>query len=227
MASYRDTEQLITEVQTRPILWDSTMEDYKDKNAKVEAWLNVCRAIDEDFEEKGKTEQNYIGKEIQARWKSIRDSYIKDCKRFKSESKSGAAPSRRYLFSEHLSFLGKVIGSRAAANGLPSPQGAAATESAPPSASNGDPTATAEPSEKRRKLPLDDKRLCHLEDRHHCQQQQHDDDRDFFMSMLPAVRTLNEHQKLSFRIQVLQMLQKIKAEQSSRSASMSKPPPDQ
>lgn len=117
-------------------------------------------------------------KEIQARWESIRDSYTEDCRKVKSEIASGATPSRRYIF-EQLSFLSNVVGSRTAAGGLPYPQSTDATEGTPQKAVNGD--SISEPSGKRRRWHSD---------RHQCQQQQPGDDRDFFMSLLPAVRTL-------------------------------------
>ncbi|XP_027226862.2 uncharacterized protein [Penaeus vannamei] len=222
MAYYRDSERLIHEMSKRPLLWDSTAEAYSHKAGKAEAWASVYRALYDDYGDKSKAEQSNLGKEIQARWKSIRDSYIKDCRKVRSEAATGAPPSRRYIFFEQLSFLNKVIGRKAASGGLPSPPSPDATEDAPQKALNGD--SSSEPSvKKKRRQGLDPEAGCPSEDRLQCQLQQPDDDRDFFMSMLPAVRTLSEDQKLSFRIHILQTLQRIKAGQSLHSAGVSKP----
>ncbi|KOB65838.1 hypothetical protein OBRU01_16881 [Operophtera brumata] len=37
-----DPEQLITLVQERGVLWDKTLNDYKDKHLKIAAWREVC-----------------------------------------------------------------------------------------------------------------------------------------------------------------------------------------
>lgn len=57
-----DVEQLIFEVQERPILWDTSSELYKDKNKKIIAWIDVCSIIDKKFTEKSKEDQEVIGK---------------------------------------------------------------------------------------------------------------------------------------------------------------------
>jgi hypothetical protein len=43
------TEQLISEVEKRPVLWNMFDESYKDKNKKNEAWLNVTSALNENY----------------------------------------------------------------------------------------------------------------------------------------------------------------------------------
>jgi hypothetical protein len=43
------TEQLISEVEKRPVLWNTSDESYKDRNKKNEVWLKVTSALYEDF----------------------------------------------------------------------------------------------------------------------------------------------------------------------------------
>lgn len=57
-----ETEQLISEVEKRPVLWDTSNEDYKDRNKKNEAWLNVTSALYDNFSNNTETEKKVIGK---------------------------------------------------------------------------------------------------------------------------------------------------------------------
>jgi len=43
-----ETEQLISEVEKRPVLWNTSDESYKDRK-KNEAWLNVTSALHENL----------------------------------------------------------------------------------------------------------------------------------------------------------------------------------
>lgn len=47
---YIDQEVLINCVEIRPILWDKTLEIYKDKIAKAAAWREICVILKEDFQ---------------------------------------------------------------------------------------------------------------------------------------------------------------------------------
>lgn len=40
-----DTERLITEVHLRPELWDLSSVFYKDRDAKISAWQEVCKEL--------------------------------------------------------------------------------------------------------------------------------------------------------------------------------------
>ena len=60
--AYHNTEELISEVEKRPALWDPSKEEYKNKNKKEEAWLEVCRSIYQNYEEKTYEEKKQIGK---------------------------------------------------------------------------------------------------------------------------------------------------------------------
>ena len=46
--SYHDIEHMILEIRNRPIIWDSSMNEYKNKNRKNNAWEEVCMALKGD-----------------------------------------------------------------------------------------------------------------------------------------------------------------------------------
>ena len=50
MTLFHDTELLILEIQNRPVLWNCHLEDYKNKKKKSDAWIEVCTAMNPDFE---------------------------------------------------------------------------------------------------------------------------------------------------------------------------------
>lgn len=55
-----NVENLISLVQNRPVLWDKTLEIYKDKNLRTAGWREICIILNEDFEEmEEKNRQDY------------------------------------------------------------------------------------------------------------------------------------------------------------------------
>ena len=47
-----DTEVLITEVQSRSVLWDPGNEDYKNRDLRNKTWEEICKNIIPTFEKK-------------------------------------------------------------------------------------------------------------------------------------------------------------------------------
>lgn len=64
MAIEIDNELLITLVEQRPVLWDKTAEDYKNRNKTLEGWKQVCRILKDNYDELSEKEQNEIGKDF-------------------------------------------------------------------------------------------------------------------------------------------------------------------
>lgn len=59
---YVEQEVLINCVESRPVLWDKTLEIYKDKIAKTAAWREICGILKEDFEAMEQKERQEFGK---------------------------------------------------------------------------------------------------------------------------------------------------------------------
>lgn len=57
-----DPEQLITLVQERGVLWDKTLNDYKDKHLKIAAWREVCCVLIPEFDNLDEKERQSCGK---------------------------------------------------------------------------------------------------------------------------------------------------------------------
>ncbi|XP_064101828.1 uncharacterized protein LOC135212388 [Macrobrachium nipponense] len=201
MPDYLDIELLIGEVERRPVLWDNSSEDYKDKDKKAQAWAEVCQVLIEGYEERDATEKINIGKDVQSKWRNVRDSYAKNIKK-QNETKrgSGAVRPRRYIFSEQLSFLKRVVSSRATPDHT---SGDASSEDAPQdfaAAAAGQSIVSLEDSSVIQSMEV-------------LEQQETDDDKDFLMSLLPLVKSLDADDKLHFRMQVMQVLMDFKGGQ--------------
>lgn len=57
-----NTELLISLVEERPVIWDKTLNLYKDKKSKESAWKEICVALNKDFEELEQKQRQNFGK---------------------------------------------------------------------------------------------------------------------------------------------------------------------
>ncbi|PNF21224.1 hypothetical protein B7P43_G04197 [Cryptotermes secundus] len=113
-------ELLITLVGERPVLWDNSSEEYKDRRLTLQAWKDVCPHLKEDFETLGDKERNDIGKLVIKKWANIMDNWMKCHKKLNEEQKSGSGAKRRkYLFYKELRFLTKIATHRQTTSNMP------------------------------------------------------------------------------------------------------------
>ena len=57
-----DNELLIHLVQESPVLWDKTLETFKDRIATRNAWYEVCLHLRNDFDKLEDSKKNSFGK---------------------------------------------------------------------------------------------------------------------------------------------------------------------
>jgi len=62
MAENIDAEVLISLTEARPVLWDKTLDAFKDRIATRNAWREVCLELKPDFEEFEDSAKNAFGK---------------------------------------------------------------------------------------------------------------------------------------------------------------------
>lgn len=62
MANYIDMELLISEVEKRPALWDTSDEDYKDKNKENLIWNEICSCLFENYDTIPEIQQKFAGR---------------------------------------------------------------------------------------------------------------------------------------------------------------------
>ncbi|XP_075539188.1 uncharacterized protein LOC142573835 [Dermacentor variabilis] len=92
-------DKLISAVQIRGIIWDCGRQDYKDQRKKAAAWAEIIADIGTDPE----------GSNVQARWKSLRDTFRKKYRVWKDGAPSGSGASEskhvRWPYFHQLMFL--------------------------------------------------------------------------------------------------------------------------
>lgn len=57
-----DTENVISEVRLNPPLWDLSCNEYKERDAKIKAWQEVCQAVVQNYNDMPDNEKKVIGK---------------------------------------------------------------------------------------------------------------------------------------------------------------------
>lgn len=55
-------ELLITLIQERPVIWDKTIDDYKNKRLKYDSWKEIFIHFQPTFEDLSGDEKNKFGK---------------------------------------------------------------------------------------------------------------------------------------------------------------------
>ncbi|CAH0697702.1 unnamed protein product [Spodoptera exigua] len=101
---------IITEVKKRPCLFDTNDPNYGDRAEKARSWEEVCSCVVPGWAALGPPEKFAAGKEVQKRWRSIRDSYTKTYRQGKCVLPEQCPPgSRRYQYHHQMSFLLKAL----------------------------------------------------------------------------------------------------------------------
>ncbi|KAL2096928.1 hypothetical protein ACEWY4_006135 [Coilia grayii] len=102
-------ETLIVAVSGNPVIYDTTLPTYKHVDLKRDAWLKVAQLV-------GRPED-----ECRKRWKSLRDQFVRERKKCREASRSGAGgntpPKWRYMAI--MGFLSPFIEGRPTTSSLP------------------------------------------------------------------------------------------------------------
>ncbi|CAH1984562.1 unnamed protein product [Acanthoscelides obtectus] len=237
-----DVELFIDAIEKRPSLWDSSSGDYKNRQLKRDDWKEVCEIVIQKFGEKDEKERQEIGREVQLKWKSLRDAYVRTIRQSKGK-KSGASAKavKTYIYAKQLGFLRKVTGSRQTESSLPSTS-REGQEDMDVSKDINDMQSTSSdvqhtqfdsqmetgrtPSRstlyRRKKSDLESKLASYI-DSHNRQpalaiqsQPQETDDMAFFRSLQASLDTLTPNEKLNFRIEVMQLLSRYTNKQPNQ-----------
>ncbi|XP_018564067.1 uncharacterized protein LOC108905601 [Anoplophora glabripennis] len=210
-------EQFIEAVKRRPALWDSHSEDYKDRVMKKDGWLEVCQIMCPKFADKTEQERAQIGRDIQLKWKNLRDAYVRHI-RMKMDRSKKSKPIRSYIYYNQMSFLRRVINPRARSGesrfGSTSKTNVKVEEDEEEAEltqedllemvehDENSEIATPGLDEEEELITNVDPLLPEVVEN----ELQDNDDMNFFKSLLPTLQTLRTEQKLKFRIDVMELL---------------------
>ncbi|KAK9873249.1 hypothetical protein WA026_021738 [Henosepilachna vigintioctopunctata] len=113
-----DPALLIEEVKKRPLLYDSRV-GVVTTEARRSTWFEVSEIFIQNFPYMTPVEKENISREMQAKWKSLRDSYRRTIRIEERDRRLGITPGRRskYYYFEQLNFLAEHCGPKGASRG--------------------------------------------------------------------------------------------------------------
>ncbi|XP_050297251.1 uncharacterized protein LOC126736763 [Anthonomus grandis grandis] len=101
-----DTERIIVEVEKRPALYNNELKEYSDKNAKEKLWTEVCANVIPKWHELSGAERKDRGKEVQKKWKNLKDCFARElAAQKKIRCGEPAKKRRKYIYFDALLFL--------------------------------------------------------------------------------------------------------------------------
>ncbi|XP_054262823.1 uncharacterized protein LOC128986462 [Macrosteles quadrilineatus] len=208
-----DCEVIISEVEKYSILYNKCEENYKNRNARVEAWKNVTAGIvgEDRFEELDEEKLDEIGKEIQKKWKALRDAYFRSLKTQTLKSGRGASKRRPYPYQQQMSFLQPVIANRQTSDNMVVEEEDVNALEVECQTEDSAPPVFKKPKSKPKKEDSESQLFDILEVAHSSNptpgSSDDDDNKLFLLSILPKMRQLSDDVSFEFRIKVMQCLQ--------------------
>ncbi|XP_032664068.1 uncharacterized protein LOC116840870 isoform X2 [Odontomachus brunneus] len=105
-----DTEKFIEEIERRPAIYDVSRGEYNDRNAKMNAWDEVCQVMVPNWARLTDEERNVEEKNLRGKWRNIRDYFMKELKLQKSQQTGPAGRKRKkYMYFDRLMFLMPMV----------------------------------------------------------------------------------------------------------------------
>ncbi|KOB69841.1 hypothetical protein OBRU01_16111 [Operophtera brumata] len=210
-----DPEQLITLVQERGVLWDKTLNDYKDKHLKIAAWREVCCVLIPEFDNLDEKERQSCGKLVSTKWSNLRDAWTRSNKNEVKKSGAGAKLTKPYIYKEQMSFLQKV----AEPNRTHDSVKKRPTDTSPEASAANSTDINSElllPSTSKKPKTLDDNISQFLDSRLQSDRSNEHPMLSFFKGVLPNIASFDDNETLEFQSGVLSLIQNIKKQRESR-----------
>ncbi|CAL1295340.1 unnamed protein product [Larinioides sclopetarius] len=198
MKHHLDNERLINEVQKYPNLFDKRCSNFHSRELKKIAWMAVCKnVIGEKWDHMDETTRYKVGKEIQYRWKNLKDCFMRYLR--SSDTRKGKNP---YLYHKQMNFLVPVYGQSKTTGSM---NGDDSIHNSEASTAKADETSIVLSScmPTKRKMDSVEKEVLEVPQ---ANMEQKDDDEMFLLSQLSKIKKMNKHNKLQFQMQFLQLV---------------------
>lgn len=111
---YIEVNGLIAAVSHQPAIWDARDPSYMDRLKRSHAWERVCQEVTEDWDDLHTKTKDRRLKDLQTRWRSLKDCYRRELQQQRKAEKSGGPALKRktYLYFRQLHFLKPVLEAR-------------------------------------------------------------------------------------------------------------------
>ncbi|GLV42540.1 uncharacterized protein CBL_03278 [Carabus blaptoides fortunei] len=208
--SYFDSETFITEVEKRPALYNKTLPEFRDKNTREKLWSEVSETVVPNWNQLDLKEKRIKCQDVQRKWRNIRDHFRRELNmQKKTRSKIGQRKRRKYLYFDQLLFLLPTLQKRVTSGNV-----------SPPGSDDEDfqleqVESTMEVSFRDETIKVSDtkrqKKQVNSEDvsKSTCKSEEIDEDKYFLMSLLPSFGKFDEQEKLTAKVEFLQVIQRI------------------
>ncbi|KAG8324434.1 hypothetical protein J6590_092352 [Homalodisca vitripennis] len=224
-----DTELFINEVSIRPPLWDLKLKDYSNRDLKSKLWIEVARIVLSNWEQMTNEEKNKEVKELQKKWRSLRDCFAREKKNLKLPSGSSQKKKKKYVYFDQLLFLTANNTDRRTTTNVPDEQPDIRNENAATEENNEDLTevVASEPAtpnqvapnqaapnrinKKYRQTPFEMAVLKHLTNASKPTDEEEEADKHFLLSFLPMLKNLPVDKKLWVRMKFTEVMQQALA----------------
>ncbi|XP_068102452.1 uncharacterized protein [Hyperolius riggenbachi] len=112
--SFINVEDFIMAVQERPELYDKKNDLYSDLQHARRVWEEITKQFVPEYDKFPSRKQAKELEKMKTKWRSIRDSFVKELKVEKDEQRSGSGASKRtpYCHTRLLSFLRPLVQAR-------------------------------------------------------------------------------------------------------------------
>ncbi|XP_014274060.1 uncharacterized protein [Halyomorpha halys] len=103
---FLDSDLIILEVQKFPCLYDTSNFNFKNREMRREAWMTVTKNVmGEKWEQFDENTRSNTAKEVQKRWRSMKDSFFKSLKSEIGKSCEARKPKKPYIYHKQMAFL--------------------------------------------------------------------------------------------------------------------------
>ncbi|KPJ04746.1 hypothetical protein RR46_02443 [Papilio xuthus] len=99
-----DPEDLIAAVKKRPLLYDKFADNYNDRSAKYSNWIQVAEEVTENWSDLDEKDKELKAKEVQSKWRNMRDNFRREISD-KQTTSNGLKKKTKYRYFQHLLFL--------------------------------------------------------------------------------------------------------------------------
>ncbi|CAH0726355.1 unnamed protein product, partial [Brenthis ino] len=211
--------KLISLIKQKPLLWDKSTELYKHRNSTRAAWRTIMVALIPGFENMDENTRRLFGKLVHQKWTHVRDNYHRSIKKQEQQKVMGGKRVKRYVYSNQLKFLDKVL----KPNETKSTEGSCSDEDTEinlnksdiislPSIGKGSIIQSSSGLSKSDPAPAEAK--VRFMDDNSYQYNPNNRHISFFYGILPTLHTLDDDEVLEFQVGVLQLLRTIKKNRS-------------
>ncbi|KAK5648083.1 hypothetical protein RI129_002975 [Pyrocoelia pectoralis] len=215
-----NTDMFIDEIEKRPAVWDMTCSEHGNKILKRRVWEELviifCEGDESDDKKKilGNTYYfNYHIIFIYSKWKSLRDNYIREFKKWKTvKSGSGASKKSSYIHFNRLQFLQPSVASKDTESSFDSINTDTSTVIANAEARSTFKSPDATPRTKKQKLNPADERCVNILEKSLTQgsdsKPKEDDDEDklFCLSLYKEIKKIPESKRLKTKIDIYNLI---------------------